>query len=764
MKKLLLIICLAYSASQLYAQKLNLPKNKAFEITRIEKDKGTYGSNTEYAYAFKSLGKNAEGNILLEGKLVRAVIGYDRLGGEVLNTDSLRKTNFNSSAVLSPLALLHKPFKVTLTPEGKVLEVTGMDEALRSTMNSWSIDPEVSRNILETSNENFKTAMQGLFFTAAPVKIDGQDGKSTKIDGMGSLKLISKNAISSTYQSSNVNEDVKYDQKVILDAQTGLVQNQLEKSFTQFKKSPQSGISPKAKIDLTRMQKLSAVKPYKTPDTGWVNMASKLSYWSKSIKPNTNYDSVKVMQMVNSPDARFMNDIYYRQKLLNAVQGLKGDEADRLYDKMLNETPNKYLAGSSSSHHVQNKLGGALDVFDIASVYDLSKIAAQTTGLEDWMQHSFYQYILYGNYDDEAKRRKAKAYEFLAMARTDKDPKYIERINPLYYWATAFKDLDEAALVKAGNQFIAMGDREMKVGNGGRYALLTYKLLLDKGKRAEAEKLLVSTIGKLDRYAADTLDKDRFQHKNLLAGAYYLRYLDEVKQENTNALKSLSMAAQLSPKGPKEKNYTSNYDQAALKTKESYRDVFIEKLLGNGEEDMALKIFAEHVTAMPDNIAEMKQLYEKKFPNKDFKAFFADQIVGTWPVAPVFSVKGIDGKAYQLADFKNQWTVIDFWGTWCGPCREEMPVVNKFSTQVADGKFKNVRFLSIACSDTDEKVKQYINENKFTMPVAMSDGDVERNYKVRGYPSKIIISPTGKMIQVDFGKDWQAVIKNFSEI
>jgi hypothetical protein len=93
-----------------------------------------------------------------------------------------------------------------------------------------------------------------------------------------------------------------------------------------------------------------------------------------------------------------------------------------------------------------------------------------------------------------------------------------------------------------------------------------------------------------------------------------------------------------------------------------------------------------------------------------------------------------------------------------------MPVVNKFGEEVAAGKYPNVSFLSIACYDTESKVKSYLAANNFALPAAISDGQIEKAYKIAGYPSKIIISPQGKMINVGFGKDWQAVIKSFSAL
>ena len=188
----------------------------------------------------------------------------------------------------------------------------------------------------------------------------------------------------------------------------------------------------------------------------------------------------------------------------------------------------------------------------------------------------------------------------------------------------------------------------------------------------------------------------------------------------------------------------------------------MERLFSSGNNEEALRIFIAQISAMPENLKEMELLYSKRFPANDFKTFFNERIISTWAVAPPFLIKGINGKEHKLSDYKDKWLVMDFWGTWCGPCRQEMPIVNKFAAETAEGKHPNVSFLSVACRDTESKVKEYLAENKFTMTAAMSDGQIEQKYKIPYYPSKILISPEGKMIHIEFGKDWQAIIKNFS--
>jgi thiol-disulfide isomerase/thioredoxin len=117
-----------------------------------------------------------------------------------------------------------------------------------------------------------------------------------------------------------------------------------------------------------------------------------------------------------------------------------------------------------------------------------------------------------------------------------------------------------------------------------------------------------------------------------------------------------------------------------------------------------------------------------------------------------------------LAQYKGKWLLTDFWGTWCVPCREEMPEINKFNTEINEGKHKGITFLSIACKDDIISVKKYLKENNFGIPVVMGTDALTNNYKIEGYPSKVLISPNGKMINIGFGSEWQKIVTKISEL
>ncbi|GAB3905777.1 TlpA family protein disulfide reductase [Mucilaginibacter boryungensis] len=755
-----LLLCLAFSAG---AQKLDIPAGKAFEITKHIKETGTYKRNELYTYAFKSLGKDKDGNNLLEGKIVRVIYYDGQKGTIILNTDSIRNANFSYSNVLQVLAVLNQPFTLTVSPAGKVLATDGLQQKMQESLEKWHIKDDTGKMLLNNINTEYTGALNTLFYT--PKQPEAKKTSSPNLQNSDvKVPLIVSNIGANTIHvhSSSATDTNSHTSEFFIDKKTGLTKNSESKQYARLKAQGASAKNKDVIINATVTMALTGVRVRPPVDTAWINMASKLSYWSDYYKKGMNNDPKKVLALVNAPDSRFMSDKYYRLHRLQLVQSLRSESYYKLYDSILLTTPNKYLEGDQAQLH--NKLSSVLYKEGAAAAYELSKYAYKTDAFDDWLQHTFAQYFREDSRNKDAAVIK-QSYDLLALFKTNTDPVYLGKITPLYLWAMAKQHkIDPGFLTQTAHEFEKMDDKHMLAGNGGRYALLVYKMMISAKQTADANRLIDVTINKLERYTSDTLNTYRYAHQNLLAGAFYLKYINQSAAGDPDATRFLASAAKYSPLAPTEKAYASNYDRFMLGTKESYRELFIDKLLNAGNEAEALKLFAAHVNAMPEQIVQMQALYAKKFPGKDFKQFFNDHIISEWVTAPAFSLKGVDGKQHNLTDYKNQWLVIDFWGTWCGPCREEMPVVNKFSNAVTAGDYPNVNFLSIACNDTENAVKAYLDETKFTIPVLLSDGLVQTNYKIRGYPSKIVISPQGRMITVDFGKDWQTVIRNFSQM
>lgn len=124
-------------------------------------------------------------------------------------------------------------------------------------------------------------------------------------------------------------------------------------------------------------------------------------------------------------------------------------------------------------------------------------------------------------------------------------------------------------------------------------------------------------------------------------------------------------------------------------------------------------------------------------------------------IAPDFELKDVDGKTVKLADLKGKVVVLDFWATWCGPCKASFPIMQK-----AVDKYKNdpnVKFLFLhtwekGTGEPTLEAKKYVVDNHYTFDVLMDlrDPDTKASavataYKVKGIPAKFIIDPKGRI-------------------
>jgi len=118
-------------------------------------------------------------------------------------------------------------------------------------------------------------------------------------------------------------------------------------------------------------------------------------------------------------------------------------------------------------------------------------------------------------------------------------------------------------------------------------------------------------------------------------------------------------------------------------------------------------------------------------------------------LAPDFSVKTLDGQGITLSALRGKVILIDFWATWCGPCRESIPhLVHLRNTY--QGKGFEVIGLSEDKGDV-ETVRNFVKSLDIPYPIAMSPQDVSRSYGVSALPTAFLIDREGKIQQKMLG-------------
>lgn len=114
--------------------------------------------------------------------------------------------------------------------------------------------------------------------------------------------------------------------------------------------------------------------------------------------------------------------------------------------------------------------------------------------------------------------------------------------------------------------------------------------------------------------------------------------------------------------------------------------------------------------------------------------------------APDFTVYDGEGKAVKLSDFFGTPVVVNFWASWCPPCRSEMPHFDKVFSEEKDGVAFLMVDLSDGQSETVEDGKKYIADNGFTFPVFFdNDQDAAFTYGIRSIPTTLFIDREGNV-------------------
>lgn len=123
-------------------------------------------------------------------------------------------------------------------------------------------------------------------------------------------------------------------------------------------------------------------------------------------------------------------------------------------------------------------------------------------------------------------------------------------------------------------------------------------------------------------------------------------------------------------------------------------------------------------------------------------------------LAPDFSLMDMQGQKVSLADFKGKVVILNFWATWCSPCREEMP-----SMEMLYRKYKDQGLVILAVNvekDAAKIVKNFLQRTPYTFPILLDDkAEVQSLYKVFRFPETFVIDRSGNVVETVTGAiDW----------
>lgn len=119
--------------------------------------------------------------------------------------------------------------------------------------------------------------------------------------------------------------------------------------------------------------------------------------------------------------------------------------------------------------------------------------------------------------------------------------------------------------------------------------------------------------------------------------------------------------------------------------------------------------------------------------------------------APAFELPDLKGQTVSLASLKGKTVILDFWATWCGPCKQGLPILMDVAkSRAAD----NVVLWSVDMGEPATKVQKFLERSKWDLNVMLDQkNEVARKYGVRGIPHTVVIDPDGiiRMVEIGFG-------------
>ncbi len=114
--------------------------------------------------------------------------------------------------------------------------------------------------------------------------------------------------------------------------------------------------------------------------------------------------------------------------------------------------------------------------------------------------------------------------------------------------------------------------------------------------------------------------------------------------------------------------------------------------------------------------------------------------------APNFELKDLSGNTVRLESYRGHPVLLDFWATWCGPCRMSIPLVQAF---YARHKSEGMMVLGLNIDDEPSGVYGFVKLFKMTYPVVFAgNSSVPSDYEVEGIPHFVFIDPQGRVVRV----------------
>ena len=121
-----------------------------------------------------------------------------------------------------------------------------------------------------------------------------------------------------------------------------------------------------------------------------------------------------------------------------------------------------------------------------------------------------------------------------------------------------------------------------------------------------------------------------------------------------------------------------------------------------------------------------------------------------------FKLKSLDGKEYSLQGLRGKAVLLDFWATWCAPCRKDLPMFEKLHQEF---KTKGLVLLGLNVGEEKDVVVKFLQTARLSYPIALTSGETQQSYSVSAFPTVVLIDRQGKIVVYHVGSGSEAELR-----
>lgn len=116
--------------------------------------------------------------------------------------------------------------------------------------------------------------------------------------------------------------------------------------------------------------------------------------------------------------------------------------------------------------------------------------------------------------------------------------------------------------------------------------------------------------------------------------------------------------------------------------------------------------------------------------------------------APDFTLKDLTGKNISLSDYRGKVVLLEFWATWCPPCKAALPALLALNKKYEPKGFTVIGLSIDTDSDVSEKLRQFSALHTITYPILLADEETQKKYNIVSIPTSFLIGKDGKVIDI----------------